>query len=140
MEPCIGRVCWDLLPFAKVCFKISGKLPHFCTIAENVWKYLRVNMNRADNNFHWNDFESTGFVFGSSLILFMILVSLNSLKVNISLLSKCFFVYSVIFVERDCVRGFTFIREKRLHGLQVFFSVRNTFRSLVAKVLLLYVS
>ena len=37
------------------------------------------------------------------------------------------FDYSVIFVEDDCVSGFTFIREERFHGLPEFVSARNTF-------------
>ena len=49
--------------------------------------------------------------FGSSLIAFMISVSSNSRKANISLLLKRFFIvtdYSAIFVDDDCVSGFTF--------------------------------
>ena len=89
-------------------------------------------------------------LFGSSLIVFMISVPLDSRKVNISLLLNVFFnlrvfvkfvkylfkacdiffltYYCVIFVEDDCVNGFTFIKEGRLHGLPKFVSVRNIFK------------
>ena len=52
-------------------------------------------MNRVDYDLHWNVFECTGFVFSELLIVFMISVTLNSRKVNISLLLKCSLIFLV---------------------------------------------
>ena len=43
-------------------------------------------------------------------------------------------------MDDDSVGSFNFIREETFHGLPEFFSVRNTFRIQIVKVLLLSVS
>ena len=67
-------------------------------------------------------------VFQSRICLFNLRVFLEFVKCLFKVSNISFdivFDYSAIFVEDDCVSGFTFIREERFHSLQEFFSVRN---------------
>ena len=81
-------------------------------------------MNRADHDFDWMSLKVLALFSDSSLIAFVIPVSLNSRKVNISLLLKCFLIFLVeLFLKclnTNCFRDFFFRARDIFFDLRVF--------------------
>ena len=109
------------------------KITTLYTIIEKICVYLRVNMNRADHDFNWTSLKVLALFSDSSLIVFVIPVSLNSRKVNISLLLKCFLIFlGELFLKclnTNCFRDFFFRARDIFFDLRVFLKfVKYLFR------------